>query len=619
MTETRLDFTAPADLSVGRVRIANDKGVVGDWIATPGTLAQTSTLAPGYYMAEISPAGVRPQSVVFQVHAGQANTVTLPDFSALAATGGGTTFLDVEDVAAATRSVYAFSPDPALGEVDFEPAPESIGFVLSEADSVADQAERGVVAPKTLSVGLSIERCGLRESWDRFDGACRVQLTGGRLSIDVDAPGDWSPESGRRVRLSVAIEGVRVERLLLPLYRGGTTINLTPSPQSAFDVSLEVIPVDPVVRALWRALEAGTLEHAKAVRDDVIGVNGPAPIAALDVVDPWQAMLAGLLYLRFPEIFGQLDPTWSTGLQARCPWAADAHILCARQIASAVGTTPEDVVASATRTIDLLVRAQVCGAPYFSAANMFFNDLIDMVGAVPGLSPAAKARAEAARRRWQREMPLQRRAGASFSWLSRDQKRLKQDQVLAPNRATRGLLRARDTSILFKGRIAAGTIAIAAARCSAPKTCTDTDRAYKATTASRDSDAAMLPDCPALHRPPGPSDDATKGRFGGQAERDGFALAIAFEILPDPNAVRILIAVEAAASAELAIGDSVWFCLHETFDPQWVKVLFRGRRAALSVTSAGGFTLGAWLPRQQVELELDLAEIPSAPRIVRER
>lgn len=38
--------------------------------------------------------------------------------------------------------------------------------------------------------------------------------------------------------------GVRVERLLLPMYQGGTTIELTPSPLSASDVELQVIPSD---------------------------------------------------------------------------------------------------------------------------------------------------------------------------------------------------------------------------------------------------------------------------------------------------------------------------------------------------------------------------------------
>jgi hypothetical protein len=103
--------------------------------------------------------------------------------------------------------------------------------------------------------------------------------------------------------LSIAIQDVRVERLLLPLYRGGTGIRFSSSPLCASDITLEIFPIDANVRAIWRALDAGTREHAVAVRDHVLAINGPVPVdsvGSVESVDPWAAMLAALLRLRFP-------------------------------------------------------------------------------------------------------------------------------------------------------------------------------------------------------------------------------------------------------------------------------------------------------------------------------
>ncbi len=433
-------------------------------------------------------------------------------------------------------------------------------------------------------------------------------------------PEGWTPGSWRRVRLSVTIQGVRVERLLLPLYRGGTTINITSSAASSFDVALEVIPADPNLRALWRALEAGTREHAEAVRDHVLRVKGPLPVKALSTADPWEAMLAGLLYLRFPEVFGLLSSEWARELCHRYGWAADAHIIQARQVASSPGESKRDIERSATFAIDLLAAAQVCGSPYFNPANMFFNELVESLYGMPGLSPAAHAKAERARRRWQRELPLQRRAGVSFSWLGRDQQLLKTDGILAPKRNTSGLLRSRDTSVIFKGRIVSGSISLDSQSSGAPKSLSSMEKGAKSNSPkSQSAESSSPPDCPALQQPPGPSDDTNKGRFGGRPDAGGFRLTAAFQEQTNSNWVSIMLVIEAEKSASLEIGDSAWFCLHSTFDPQWIKVVFRGQRASLTVQAWGGFTVGAWLPAQKTELECDLSQIESAPRIIRER
>src|SRR3546814_12074317 len=104
---TSLRFVAPPDFSVGRVRISNESGVVREWVATPENLElPTQPASPGYYTAAIAPAGVTPQSVIFQVRPGQANKVTLPSFSVLAANGPGPNFHGVDDEDAAMRTIF---------------------------------------------------------------------------------------------------------------------------------------------------------------------------------------------------------------------------------------------------------------------------------------------------------------------------------------------------------------------------------------------------------------------------------------------------------------------------------------------------------------------------------
>lgn len=624
--KTSLNFTAPADLSVGRVRIVSDKGIVGEWVATPSQLNMVSeAIEPGYYMAEVSPAGMRPQSVIFEVREGQANTVSLPDYSALAATGGGVVFLDLPEAGEGAPSAFSFRADRMMDDPEFEPdMMVRTERRLAEPPELCPPVECEPLAEhetRLLSVAISMERQGRRESWTRFEGPSQVQLSQGHLSIEVGPPEGWTSDSGRRARLSVAIQGVRIERLLLPLYRGGTVINVTPSTASSFDVALEVLPADPHLRALWRALEAGTREHAEAVRDQLLQGRGAAPVERLDSADPWEAMLAGLLYLRFPEVFGPLDLSWAGELCSRHGWAADTHIIHAQQLACSAGETESDVARSAERAIDLLVAAQACGSPYFSPSNMLFNELVESLHGLRALSVRAEKRIDRARRRWQRELPLQRRAGASFSWLSRDQHLLKTEGILAPRRQTSGRLSGRDTTTLFTGRIVAGAIALDTISGSAPKRLSGGGASPDAPPdpASDLGGSSAPSDCPALKRSSGPPDDSNKGRFGGEAVLGGFRLKAEFAESASPDWVTVLLAVESEGSASPGIGDSVWFCLHSTFDPQWVKVLFRGRRASLAVRVWGGFTVGAWLPAQSVELELDLAELESAPKIIRER
>jgi hypothetical protein len=121
---------------------------------------------------------------------------------------------------------------------------------------------------------------------------------------------------------------------------------------------------------------------------------------------------------------------------------------------------------------------------------------------------------------------------------------------------------------------------------------------------------------PALDRKSKYRDDKWKERFGEEAERKGFVLSATFPKVAKTY-VEIVLEVKAPEGAELSANDRVDFHLHQTFNPEVVPVVFHDGKAVLTLLAYGGFTVGAWIARLEIELELDLAEIKSAPWIVR--
>jgi hypothetical protein len=210
---------------------------------------------------------------------------------------------------------------------------------------------------------------------------------------------------------------------------------------------------------------------------------------------------------------------------------------------------------------------------------------------------------------------LQRGAGVAFSWLRRDQKILKETGKLVPNRSSTGFSRSRDTTVVFQGKLSAGKITVGNA------TATENVAAFdRASHSIQGRPLTEKLDYPALYREPGPVNDPNKERFGGQSECQGFRLGASF----GPPARRrgwVVVTLEILAdqSVNIELGADAWLFLHPTFSPSRVKVRFRGQRAALTVEAWGGFTVGAWIPSAQVELECDLAQLHYAPRIIQHR
>ncbi|MFT3690858.1 hypothetical protein [Paenirhodobacter sp.] len=305
--KTSLHFEAPSDLSVGTVRITGEGTMVADWVATPDnrTFSQDD-LKPGIYSAEIGPAGVSPQSVVFQVQEGQANNVVLPSFSALSASGSNTSFFDHVSLRTTSTPPQSIS-EHLFAKAEFKVSSDRKFLSQLGLSKPEKPSQPGTVSAESrrFFIGLSEESRG-RDAFDTFRSRTSMEVFPGRIEVELPTDPGRDPWAGHRVRLSVAVQRLRVERCLLPLYAGGTRITATVPPLSSADVELAILPIDAKLRSLVRALDAGTSAEAAAVRDDVIGKNDPAAQLGKGG-DPWAAILGALLPIRFSDVFSPLS------------------------------------------------------------------------------------------------------------------------------------------------------------------------------------------------------------------------------------------------------------------------------------------------------------------------
>lgn len=613
--KTTLTLNGPPDLSVGDITITTETGSQTKWIATSESREYvTEEAEPGVYLVEIKPPGVGPRTVAFNVQPGQANTVNVPSFSYLSTLGNGVTVLtDNEPLKWPERSG--------------EPAPQTkavteAGWISSRPQKPVETSSLAISPPKValgrrLTMAIAMEGNLGRESWQKFSGHCSAELSNGTVALTLQPPKTWSPTSEQRARLTIAIQGIRIERFLLPFYDGGTIFRISTSSVSESDVEIEVLPAKASTRAIWRALDAGTRDHAAAIRDTILEIEGELPDP--NTMDPWRATLAALLFLRFPDDFGQLSDGWVKSLSDSFPWAADTHIIRAKQAAmTAIGAPSKLAKRKAQLAVQMLLRAQKCGSPYFTLSNQFFSEMIEGLSNFKGLSNRSLEALNRAKARWRREQPLQRAGRTAFSWLSRDLNRLKKENVLAPKRDVTGRLSGRNTTVVFKGQIQAGEISfgIETKRGSWSVKPVDLVMKEKYLGNANDNSLSGPVDCPALKRPLQNLEDPNFGRFGGKASQQGFRLSSEFSF-HSSSIVTIRLKVVAEKNSNVSPGDSVWFCLHPTFNPQWVRTHFQGFTATLVLRAWGGFTVGAWLPAQRVELECDLSRANDAPLIIR--
>lgn len=622
---TRLYFEGPSDLSVGTIRIDGMGKSVADWVATPDNRTfYTGNIAPGLYATEIVPAGVTPQAVIFEVRADVDNRVVLPPFSTLAASGSNTSFYDTGKQLTHARvpgsidlAFLALPDGPVTSEV--APGKDAAPPIVSRSLPLSSKKSR-------IAVGLSQEGGG-RDSFTTFRGAVRMEVLAGQIELELpDDPGRdiWD---GGRVRLSTAIEDVRIERCLLPLYRGGTRIMLATPPFAASDLELRVVPVDPHTRALLRALDAGSQDERQAVREHIVPTLFDRVLG--EQGDPWAALLIGLLAARFPGEFASVSPAWTALLTQRIDWAFDAHVIHAGGLLAAANDQDIDARnAAVAAAVTLFARAQTAGSPYFRYTNQLLADMAaDIANHIeqhaPGIDPATLRQFEKVHRRWYRELPLQRGAGPTFTWLARDLHILKERQLLLPNRHPSGRLAARSTAILMEGELRAGRITLLRGQTPADQPAQTGLPTQWYAMRNRPFGHGEVRGAPSLPWSSQNAADPNKGQFGGASHANGFTLSATFAPAAADDWADIVLTVQADDPGASGLEDIAWFALHPTFSPATVKVALRGGRAQLSIQAWGGFTVGVSIarpdPQSEVRLECDLATLPDAPAIIRTR
>jgi hypothetical protein len=112
--------------------------------------------------------------------------------------------------------------------------------------------------------------------------------------------------------------------------------------------------------------------------------------------------------------------------------------------------------------------------------------------------------------------------------------------------------------------------------------------------------------------------DPQKGQWGGKRSRNGW-IASAEVTTIEEDWYDVMITVKAENSVTKTLTGSVTFHLHDTFpEPEQHARASRGK-AVLNVQAYGAFTVGILVEHDKTMLELDLSEVPRAPKRFREQ
>jgi hypothetical protein len=112
--------------------------------------------------------------------------------------------------------------------------------------------------------------------------------------------------------------------------------------------------------------------------------------------------------------------------------------------------------------------------------------------------------------------------------------------------------------------------------------------------------------------------DPQKGQWGGSSSRNGWAVTAKVTNI-DEDWYDIVLTVSAAAGSRRALSGEVTFHLHDSFAKPVRSVQAVRGKASLDVETYGAFTVGVLIGLDDTMLEIDLAEVESAPATFRTR
>jgi hypothetical protein len=112
--------------------------------------------------------------------------------------------------------------------------------------------------------------------------------------------------------------------------------------------------------------------------------------------------------------------------------------------------------------------------------------------------------------------------------------------------------------------------------------------------------------------------DPQKGRWGGKPESGDWQLSAEVGEL-GPDWYSILLRVRPKSGSRKRLQSNVIFYLHDSFNKPVIEVRPRNNEAVHETAAYGAFTVGALVKKDGTQLELDLAELESAPKRFREQ
>jgi hypothetical protein len=112
--------------------------------------------------------------------------------------------------------------------------------------------------------------------------------------------------------------------------------------------------------------------------------------------------------------------------------------------------------------------------------------------------------------------------------------------------------------------------------------------------------------------------DPQKGQWGGQSSRNGWVATAKVTVIGE-DWFHIVLTVSAIPRSRRKLSGFVMFHLHDSFAKPVRRVKVVRGKATLGVTTYGAFTVGVLIEHDDTMLEIDLAEVKSAPEAFRSR
>jgi hypothetical protein len=421
-------FIAPPDSGTARITIIGSHGVSRLWREGQGSTSITTPYvnrveirdaAPGSYIALIEPLG-EPAVVYPFVLDETDDEVRAPAIREIREIGDIAPPESWRIEVAAEESSRSLNAHADTGATSLSPQ------VLDDV-RLPNEAER-TQAP-CFSVGLSADMQAFRYGrWRPYVGPWPTSITstaetvvltikrGYELLVRHQTGNNNAPslEDRTRLLLSIAIEALCVQRLLVPVFAGGVQVKL--ALDSLQGLSVDVLPVDSEKKSLVRALSTAIGDEAEAIWTDFAKNKSVSDyIYSGTEEDPWIAIVAVLICMRFPNIDDSQVMSWATTLADRYSWIPDCHIVLARMRLLSAGNSREDRISAADKALDGLCIARRRGAPFFAYSNTLLRDMLTtLADGAPAKRQRSRAAAEIVG--WRRHLPHQKQAGASFSW-----------------------------------------------------------------------------------------------------------------------------------------------------------------------------------------------------------